>query len=317
MNSPHVSAHPALQEQADLAFSYFCEHKVVAFTGQSGTGKSHFAQAFHYACWGSGAPFVSQHAAGLEAARFESQLFGHVKGAFTGAVQAFPGLAGMAQSGTLCIEEIEALGLDQQARLLRFIQERTFRRVGDVHELAFDGALAITSRAPLQQLLAENRIREDLFYRISGNELQLWPFVQRPSDHQQLFDRMVQTLMAELGSDVRRPNDADFRALFERPLPGNGHTMRNLLLQSMIRQCPVAHIKDPMKAAFDDVSLPNEGSLKSDLARCEKQLLMRALRQIPESRDELARYLGISRRALMYKLKLHGLSQRAQYDGGD
>ncbi len=313
MESPKVSAHLSFQQDVDLAYAQFCKQKQVVFSGPSGTGKSTLAACFSKLAWGQTAPFISQHASGLDRHRFESQIFGHMKGAFTGASLSYPGLAGLADEGSLCIEDIGSLGSEEQARLLRFIQERNYRRIGDIHDRDYRGALIFTSRQSLTVLLNDGLLREDLFYRIHANELKVWPISERPLDQEHLFTQLVDQVKTELGMPDRLFSATDRASAFSRALPGNLHSLRNLILQSYIRDCPIQAVKeDPFTP--QSPGLPDSGDLKSDLAQCEKQLISRALKTWPDSREQLAKQLGISRRSLMYKLKTYQLSERAQQD---
>lgn len=302
------SHHPPLQEAFESACNTYDQTGLLVVTGASGTGKTHVCRKIHSVSCRKDNPFVSHSAASFDEGRFESQLYGHVKGAFSGAVKNHPGLLGITREGSLCIEDLASLSTSNQARLLRFIQERTFRRVGSTQNVAFHGGIMFTATQPLQQLLTENTLRDDFFYRIGAVEVALWDLRDRPLD----FDDIAATLVDQIRQSVpvihREPDDHDLDCLKSQQFPGNIHGLRNALMRSMISGMPPEELGDskPLTQQFD---LPNLGSLKSDLLACEKQLLQRALKSFPYSRSNLAKHLGISRRSLHYKLKQHDLGK--------
>ncbi len=294
-----------LEESVRHAVASFEGSGILVITGASGVGKSFLAAKIHRAV-AADSPFVVQDAAGLAEARFESQLFGHVKGAFSGASRRFGGLLGAVGKGTFCIEGLEDLSLGNQARMLRFLQEGSYRGVGSTTEQLFGGRLMFTGRRGLDRLRDEGLLREDFYFRIAGFELCLPPLTGRPLDFEDIFNALVTDIRKDVSVPLRIPSRKEMEALKEFPHEGHCHGLRNLLQRAMIEGVPPVPLPVPDKEEFGD--LPDTGSLKSDLRLVERRLLARGLRLFPHSRETLAGYLGISRRSLLYKLKEHGFT---------
>ncbi len=305
------SRHVNWEERYQTAKRLFMQTQLLVITGASGVGKTHVAEMLHRASDRAGEPLLFHPAAAMTQGLFESQVFGHQKGAFSGAAKDYGGLAGATGRGTLVIEGLEDWPLSVQAKMLRFIQERLYRAVGANHERSFNGRLIFTSRIPLLNLLHENAIREDIYFRLSGSEIELPTLSQRPQDFIPAAEQMRRDLEKEMGISGTHPDQNDFEQLQQMPLPGNYHDLRNRLLQSLLTDMPVTALDiagesetNPLK--LDD--LPDTGTLKGDLARVEAVLLERALKLYPHNRKELAKHLGISLRSLLYKLKEHELN---------
>lgn len=303
--NPFTTHNPALAKLIEQAQQTFARTGLLTLTGPTGTGKSTLAEWIHRQGPDGAEPFLCQDAAGLAESRFESQMFGHVRGAFSGAVQSFAGLAGAAGRGTLVLEGLEDLGHGSQSRLLRFLQERRYRPVGATRELEFPGRIILTSRRPLLLLRDVLSLREDFFFRISASEVQLPPLAARPQDFVDLALALVQELRQYL-PDGRLPERAELEALDPATIEGNLHGLRNLLQQALLRGEPPARLLVPA-APMPSADLPRTGSFRGDLQELERRLLVRALAEEPMTRNELAERLGISRRSLIYKLKEHGL----------
>lgn len=290
-----------LIEQAQQTF---VRTGLVTLTGPTGTGKSTLAEFLHRQGPDGAEPFICQDAAGLAEARFESQMFGHVRGAFSGAVQSFAGLVGAAGRGTLVLEGLEDLSHGAQSRLLRFLQTRRYRQVGATRDLDYGGRLILTSRRSLLLLRDALSMRDDFYFRISATEVQLPALAARPQDFLELAQALVGELAALL-PDCRVPPLEELEELDASRIEGNLHGLRNLLQQAMLRGEAPALLMQPAKPPMAE--LPRTGSFRGDLQEMERRLLMRALAEYPVTRYELADLLGISRRSLIYKLKEHGL----------
>ncbi len=300
------SHHPQLNHAVQQALENFEKIGLLAISGASGAGKSFLARQMHgWSSRGPG-PFLAQDAAALVEGRFESQLFGHVKGAFSGATRDFAGLVGGVGEGTLCLEGLEELSPPNQAKMLRFLQTRSYRPVGGLAEKSFLGGLILTSREPLNDLRREGRLRSDFYFRISSAELFLPSLGERPRDFMMLATRLAESVYSELDLEKPAPSDDELAVLQRSRISGNLHGLRNLIQGALIRGVPFAEMRS-MEAPSRLEALPDRGSLKEDLKQLEALLLRRALRLHPHSRHDLARHLGISKRTLMYKLKEHGL----------
>ena len=310
------SNHRELNDRAKQALASFQKSGVLLITGPTGSGKTELAKQIHDHATDDVRPWIAQDAAGLAEARFESQFFGHVKGAFSGASQAFQGLLGMATDGALCIEGIEDLTLNNQARLLRFLQSRRYRALGATLEHEYTGRLILTARTASRTLKDNGVLREDFFFRISGFEMALPPAHERPLDLPDICRTLVERIQAELAFRVRVPTESELDGLIGGVIEGNFHGLRNTLQRAMIRgQAPVREEASAPPAR--EGPLPDTGGLKSDLHQLEGKLLQRALRLFPHSRKDLANHLGVSMRSLMYKLKDHGLNKSEPGDLAD
>jgi len=305
--SEEWSRHPHLQQAIETARAAYARSRLLVIVGPSGAGKSWLARRIHERSPNAEAPFLAQDAASLPEPRFESQLFGHAKGAFTGASQAFDGLLGTAGAGALCLEGLEDLAPACQAKMLRFLQARTYRPVGAGVERTFSGGLIFTAREPLRDLLDQGRLREDFYFRIASFELRLPPLVERPLDAERLCRAAAGALREELGQAGAMISEAALAELARRDLPGNLHGVRNLLQQAMLRGVSPLDIEPPPRSEPEG-ALPDSGTLRGDLHELERRLLLRGLRMFPHSRKDLAAHLGVSLRSLMYKLKDHDLN---------
>ena len=303
--SPY-SAHAYLNELVKQAEDSLARSRLLVVSGPTGSGKTWLVGWLHRRVCSGKTPLLYQEAAGLEANRFESQLFGHVKGAFTGATQSFRGLFGETSRGTLCIEGLQGLGDEGQAKLLRVLQTRDYRPVGSTLEHQFHGLLVFTSHEPMSELLKKGLLREDFYYRLASLEIQLPAIAQRLGDLAPICRQMAADIVSQTGLPLREPTEADWAWLKKNLPQGNFHGLRNLIQQAMIRGIPMADL--PKEPEPLQTGLPSQGSLKKDLLFLEKQLLKRALRLYPHSRGELAKHLGVSLRSLMYKLKQHQLN---------
>ncbi|MDJ0842289.1 MAG: sigma 54-interacting transcriptional regulator [Acidobacteriota bacterium] len=300
------SRRPALQRQIEQARDQLVHSRLLVIWGPTGCGKTHLVRSLHADMIGAG-PLVFQEAAGLDSNRFESQLFGHLQGSFSGAVRDFHGLLGAAGEGTLCIEGLEALSSADQAKLLRFLQDKRYRPVGAVKERQWKGRLVFTAQRSLAQLREDGSLRDDLYFRLNGRDLALPPPAKRPEDFQDLCDALVNTITKEILVALRIPTRDELIALQADPPEGNLHGLRNLLQAAMIQNCAPIELQEKTPPEIND-ELPDTGSLPGDLEVLEGRLLQRALRKHRGTRTELAEKLGISRRKLMYMLKAHRLN---------
>ncbi len=301
--STNSKAFAKLIEQAQQTFA---RTGLVTLTGPTGTGKSTLAEWLHRQGPDGAEPFLCQDAASLAEARFESQMYGHVRGAFSGAVKSFAGVAGAVGRGTLVLEGLEDLVHGVQARLLRFLQERRYRQVGATREHTYPGRVILTSRRPLLLLRDALSLRDDFYFRVSASEIQLPTLAARAQDFVDLAQALVQDLRLHL-PDGRPPELSELEAIEPDRIEGNLHGLRNLLQQAMLRGEPPARLLQGQAPQNATTDLPRTGSLRGDLQDLEGRLLRRALAENPLTRYELADQLGISRRSLIYKLKEHGL----------
>jgi two-component system, NtrC family, response regulator PilR len=290
----------------------------VLISGESGTGKEIAARAIHDDSERSESPFVAVNCGAIPENLLESELFGHMKGAFTGAVQSKPGLFETAQAGTVFLDEVGELSLPLQVKLLRVIQERTFRRVGGTSDIRFDARLVAATNRRLEEEVAAGRFREDLYYRLNVIEVELPPLRERREDVPLLVAHFVEKYAGEVGREVPRVSEAALEKLVEYDYPGNVRELENVIERAValargeqigIEVLPPTVVRARSGAARD--RLPAEGvSLETVLADYERGLLLEALEQCGGVKKRAAARLGISFRSFRYRLEKLGL------DGG-
>lgn len=273
----------------------------VLLLGESGTGKELFARAVHETSERANGPFVVVDCSGLTETLFESELFGHEKGAFTGATLRKQGLVETAQGGTLFLDEIGDVPLAMQVKLLRLIESGTYRRVGGVETLHADFRLVAATHKPLEQMMAQGEFRQDLYYRISVFSIHLPPLRNRMED----IALLVNSLLQRSGTGKRRLTiDADALMQLQRySWPGNIRELRNVLERaSLFADDGVIH----------SVHLPQvpdaTAQRLANPAVADGHSLAQILSAFKGTRSELARHLGISERTLYRRLKEQGLA---------
>lgn len=275
----------------------------VLLQGESGTGKELFARALHTASPRAGGPLVVVDCTGLSETLFESELFGHERGAFTGAMQRKIGLAETAHGGTLFLDEIGDVPLPMQVKLLRLIESGTFRRVGGVDTLHADFRIVAATHKPLKRMVEDGTFRQDLYYRISAFPVHLPPLRERVDDIALLANSLLQRMA---GNDRLRVDDEALAALKRYAFPGNVRELRNLLERArLFADEGVIRLRDLPEDVLGTqaaAALPRAKGQDADKAR-----LSHALATFQGTREELARHLGLSERTLYRRLKDYGL----------
>jgi two-component system response regulator PilR (NtrC family) len=288
----------------------------VLISGESGTGKEMVARGIHDGGGRREKPFVAVNCAAIPENLLESELFGHVKGAFTGAVQNKAGLFETADSGTLFLDEVAELTLPLQVKLLRVIQEKTIRRVGGTSDRRIDVRIVAATNRNLQREVAEGRFREDLFYRLNVIEIPLPPLRQRPDDIPLLVAHFIEKYAAEIGRHVTEIDDAAMERITAYPFPGNVRELENVIERavalsrdSVIRvdSLPPSLLNPASPGAQPRIS-PEGVDLDAMLADFERGLLLEALDGPAGGiKKRAAQLLGISFRSLRYRLEKLGI----------
>ncbi len=284
----------------------------VLINGESGTGKDLVARAIHLHSPFRNSPFVSVNCAALPATLFESELFGHTRGAFSGAVKDKHGFFTEANGGTLVLEEVGEIPLASQAKLLRVLQEGTFRKLGALTESKSDARIIATTSEDLHQAVVEGRFREDLYYRLNIVPLELKPLRERIEDILPLANRFLQEAGVAGGLDAI--SEQIRSELTKYDWPGNVRELQNVIERSVImsdgKHIEIVSPTVRKRLAGDEVtlSLPVDAlSIKQALAHVipeiESALIKRALRLTGNNRTRAAKLLEISHRSLLYKLK--------------
>jgi two-component system response regulator AtoC len=286
----------------------------VLLTGESGTGKEVLARAIHAQSPRRDESFVAVNCAAIPEALLESELFGHAKGAFTGADRARRGLFLEADGGTLFLDEVGELPLALQAKLLRVLQEEEVRPLGESKARRIDARVLAATARDLEAEVAGGRFREDLFYRLNVVRLVVPPLRERPKDIPLLVDHFLARFRDTLGKPVRAIADDALARLLAYRWPGNVRELENVIERALIladgeritlAELP-ANVVTP-QAGQAQAARPSDYSLRRARRAVEVDAIQRALRATGGNRTHAARLLEISHRALLYKLKEHGI----------
>jgi transcriptional regulator with GAF, ATPase, and Fis domain len=306
---------PLLREALTRAAQVARMETTVLLTGESGTGKELVARAIHYASPRADGPFVAVNCAALPDTLLESELFGHERGAFTGADRQKPGRFERAAQGTLFLDEIGELSAAVQVKLLRVLQEREFERVGGTATLKADVRLIAATNRDLMAEMAAGRFRNDLFYRLSVFNVHLPPLRERGDDVLLLADSFVRTLAAKMGrSDVALSRDA-VELLRRHPWPGNIRELQNAIERGLITS-----EGSLVTAAHLAISLPSERTIlrkepepvlpaasSVDLHELERKAIVDALQRTHGHKARAAALLGLTRFQLYSRLKRYDI----------
>jgi two-component system response regulator AtoC len=280
----------------------------VLITGESGTGKELAAHAIHRLSPRQRGPFVAVHCAALSPQLLESELFGHEKGAFTGAGERRIGRFEQAAGGTLFLDEIGEIDAATQVKILRVLGERVFERVGGNKPLTADVRLLAATNRDLAGMVAEGRFREDLYFRLNVVQLHLPPLRDRPEDVPLLAVHFFRESARENGKPFREPTSEAMKALASYAWPGNVRELRAAIEHGVVMASgPKITLRD-LPAAVRAAAAPgnvSRGPLPLNLGETELSLIRRALAECRGNRTLAAEKLGISRRTLHRKLREH------------
>jgi len=298
-----IAESPAMQEVLVRAGRFAAANAPVVICGESGSGKELVARAIHASSPRGDKPFVAVNVAALPAELLESELFGHARGAFTGAVQAHQGLFEAATGGTLFLDEIGEMPLALQAKLLRVLQDGEVRRVGDTRPFAVDVRIVCATHRNLAELVACGGFREDLYYRISVLTLTVPPLRERKQDIPALARQM---LLAEGGSERTLSPEAE-AALLAHPWPGNVRELDNVIRHGAALAHGAVIGREHLPQTLGAAAPQRQASVRMcTLAEMEREHVLGVLGACGGSVVEAARVLGIGRNTLWRKLKHWG-----------
>ena len=281
----------------------------VLITGPTGTGKELIARALHVESPRSDKPFLAVNCSAIPAGLLESELFGHAKGAFTGADRVRTGLFGAADGGTLLLDEIGDLPLELQPKLLRVLQERELRRVGESKSTAVDVRVISATSMDLRQAVADGTFREDLFYRLAVISIELPALNQRRGDIAALVESYLPRIAARLKRPIPTMSPEALRKLEKQPWPGNVRELLNVLEKTLVL-CHEEVLGERDLVLHDHPQQPIDPatlSLKKATAELERDYIQKALLATNGNRTQAAKILEISLRSLIYKIKDYGL----------
>ncbi len=290
----------------------------VLVRGESGTGKELVAQALHNLSPRRGRPFVAVNCAAISRELVESELFGHEKGAFTGADARRQGRFEAADGGTLLLDEIGDMAPETQAKVLRVLQERSFERVGGSKPIDVDVRVIAATHRNLEEETRKQRFREDLYYRLKVVSLDLPPLRERPEDIPALAQRFLERVTTRLGLEKRQLGDAALSRLVRHPWPGNVRELANVIEQAAVL-APASVIEEadlklggglPTAGAAADPDAEGQSfadAKRSAVERFERRYLLEALRRSDGNISRAAEAMGMVRQSLQQKIRELGL----------
>ena len=316
-----VGRHPEMARIYQLITQIASTPTTVLITGESGTGKELVARAIHARSERKSQPFVAVNVAAIPEALVESELFGHEKGAFTGAHAKKLGRFEMAHGGTVFLDEIGTLRLDLQAKLLRVLQEREIERLGGVRPVPVDVRILAATNVNLRSAVRARAFREDLYYRLNVVPVHVPPLRERREDIPALVEHFVRKIARECNRDVRGVSVGALEVLTRYDWPGNVRELENVLHRAVVlARSPVIQLQDvPL-----DVAMPETGSrlgedtsppLREAMEQFERQYILRVLEGTGWNVSRAARRLGVHRNTVLTKLSGWGIQRPTTGDG--
>jgi DNA-binding NtrC family response regulator len=307
-----VGQSPAMLQVFDVIQQVAPTRATVLISGETGTGKELVAHAIHNLSPRKNGPFVAVHAAALSSTLLESELFGHEKGAFTGAVERRIGRFEAADGGTLFFDEVSEVDPAMQVKLLRVLEERAFERVGGTRTIQVDVRLVAATNKDLKKLVSEGKFRDDLYYRLSVVTIHLPPLRQRRQDIPLLVQAFIRHCSAENAKPVREITAEAVNTLMAYDWPGNVRELRNTIEQMVVlargERLTLRDVPAAIRGGADltKISVVRPGTTMT-VEEAERQLIVQALKETDGNRTRAAQRIGMSRRTLHRKLKKYGL----------
>jgi two-component system response regulator PilR (NtrC family) len=299
----------------------------ILIAGESGTGKELVAKAIHYNSVRKEKPFVTLNCGAIPESLIESELFGHMKGAFTDAIATKKGLFEVADEGTIFLDEISELPLLMQVKLLRVLQDKEFKRVGGTEDIRVDIRIISATNKDLEEAVKEKHFREDLFYRLNVIQIKLPPLRDRKEDIPILAGHFLKKYSEELNKNILKTSPEALQILLNYEYPGNVRELQNIIeravalesgqeltvhnLSSYLSEQPLLR-KGPI-----DIEIPNEGiDLEKMVEDLERTLLLKALDKTKGIKKKAAELLRINFRSMRYRLEKYGLNHGADSELG-
>jgi two-component system response regulator PilR (NtrC family) len=299
----------------------------ILIAGESGTGKELVAKAIHYNSVRKEKPFVTLNCGAIPESLIESELFGHMKGAFTDAIATKKGLFEVADEGTIFLDEISELPLLMQVKLLRVLQDKEFKRVGGTEDIRVDVRIISATNKDLEEAVKEKHFREDLFYRLNVIQIKLPPLRDRKEDIPILAAHFLKKYSEELNKNILKTSPEALQILLNYEYPGNVRELQNIIeravalessqeltvhnLSSYLSEQPLLR-KGPI-----DIEIPNEGiDLEKMVEDLERTLLLKALDKTKGIKKKAAELLRINFRSMRYRLEKYGLNHGADSELG-
>jgi len=315
-----VGRHPDMVRIYQLITQVAATTTTVLITGESGTGKELVARAVHARSGRSAQPFVAINVAAIPETLLESELFGHERGAFTGAVARRLGKFELAHGGTIFLDEIGSLRLDLQTKLLRALQEREIERLGGSRPIPIDVRVLAATNVNLRQAVRDRAFRDDLYYRLSVVPIHVPPLRERREDVPRLVEHFVRKFARESHRDVRGVSAGALDALTRYDWPGNVRELENVIHRAVVLAGgPVVHLQDvPLDVAMPEtvaVLARDTVPLREACDQFERQYVLRTLERLSWNVSRAARQLGVHRNTVLAKLAGWGVQRPGSAEG--
>jgi two-component system response regulator PilR (NtrC family) len=292
----------------------------VLILGESGTGKELVARAIHKNSSRRDGPFVPINCGGIPENLLESELFGYMKGSFTGAYADKAGLFEVAHTGTIFLDEIGELSPFLQVKLLRVVQEKTFRRIGGARDISVDARIISATNQNLEERVKTGDFREDLFYRLNVIPVEVPPLRERKEDIPLLVDHFIEKYSREYNKEIKKISPYAMGLLVEYPFPGNVRELENIIERSVALETTNIILPENLEMAApsrsippsaDDAEIPEEGiDLNEELAKFERNLMKKALQKAGGSKTKASKLLKVSLDSLRYRFEKLGMTEK-------
>lgn len=303
-----VAESHGMRKVIELAKRVTLSDATILIQGESGTGKELIARAIHYHGNRKTFPFVAVNCAAIPETLLESELFGHVKGSFTGAVSNKVGMFEEANAGTLVLDEIADMPMSLQSKLLRVIQEGEIHRIGDNKNLPIDVRIIAITNKDLQQQVAEGKFREDLYYRLNVIKLFIPPLRERKEDILPIAHRTLEIQAKKLNKSELKLSPRAVQMMYSSPWVGNVRELENTIERASILSTDnIIDLKDLQPIYGADSAVPPSYDNKT-LDEVEKEIIIFTLKKFNNNQSEVARRLGIGRNTLWRKMKIYSLN---------
>jgi two-component system NtrC family response regulator len=288
----------------------------VLITGPSGTGKELIAKAIHYDSPRKDRPFISVNCGALTETLLESELFGHEKGAFTGALSMKKGRFELADGGTLFLDEVGDMPPPLQVKLLRILQEMEFERVGGTKTIKVDVRVLSASNRNIKEVVAEGNFREDLFYRLNVINIEVPSLRERPEDIRLLVDHFIEKYRQDEGKERIELSPEAWKILYSYSWPGNVRELENVIERAVVlkadRVIGQEDLPTELSEKREEVEverfIPLDAPLQKTLEQIEEKLIRRALDQCDNVQSHAAEMLGITKSLIQHKMKKYNIA---------
>jgi len=308
-----IYSSPQMEEVLGIVSRVASSSSTVLIRGESGTGKELVAAAIHYASPRHNHPFIKVNCGALPETLLESELFGHEKGAFTGALQRRIGRLEAADGGTLFLDEVGDLPLSVQTKLLRFLQEREFERLGSNTPIQVNVRIIAATHRDLEAAVREEGFRQDLYYRLQVIPIFLPPLRERREDIPPLLDHFLRKVCEREGKEISGVSPEARHFLLTYDYPGNVRELENIIERAVVlSRKGIIGLEDlplPLREGRAQDPPDREANLPSSVANMEKDLILQALQASEGNQSRAAQSLGISERVLRYKMRKYGLNR--------